>query len=225
MAMTKIYIVRHCEAEGNIKRIFQGHTDGAVSENGRMQLAALANRFKDTDFSAIYTSPLTRAILTAQAINHNGLELKISDELKEIRGGDWEGREFKSFPADFPNESHMWNIEPHLFIAPNGESMKSVYNRMFSFFKKVEEFNKGQTIAIVSHGCAIRNLICAVKGYSHDRLNDIKWSDNTAVTKVIIDGGNRTVIYENDNLHLGELSTIEKQNWWKKQNRDNLIFE
>lgn len=45
--MTTIYLVRHCESMGNINRIFQGHTDEEISENGRMQLEKLAERFRD----------------------------------------------------------------------------------------------------------------------------------------------------------------------------------
>ena len=45
--MTKIYLVRHCESEGNKNRIFQGQHDTDISEKGAKQLSFLANRFKD----------------------------------------------------------------------------------------------------------------------------------------------------------------------------------
>ena len=56
--MTTIYLVRHCEAMGNINRIFQGHTDEEISENGRMQLERLAERFRGIHLDAVYSSPL-----------------------------------------------------------------------------------------------------------------------------------------------------------------------
>lgn len=69
MILTTIYLVRHCEAMGNINRIFQGHTDEEISDNGRLQLEKLAERFRDIHLDALYSSPLKRAYRTAEAVN------------------------------------------------------------------------------------------------------------------------------------------------------------
>lgn len=59
--MTKIYIVRHCEAMGNIKRLFQGSSDFDITEFGAEQLEYLKIRFKNIPLDKVYTSPLIRA--------------------------------------------------------------------------------------------------------------------------------------------------------------------
>ena len=90
--MTTLYLVRHCEAEGNTARVFQGSIDRDISPNGQKQLDRLAERFRDVPLAAVYSSPLLRAYKTAQAVNrYHGLPIVTDDRLKEINGGVWEG--------------------------------------------------------------------------------------------------------------------------------------
>ena len=87
--MTRIILIRHCEAEGNIKRVFQGHTDADISENGRKQLDLLRLRCRNMQIDAIYSSPLKRAYQTAEAINSfRNLTVQIHEDLIEINGPD-----------------------------------------------------------------------------------------------------------------------------------------
>ena len=223
--MTRLYVIRHCEAFGNINRIFQGQSDGPISENGVKQLEKLSERFSDIHLDHIYASPLTRTQLTAQAINHNGLPIVLEEDFKEICGGVWENKPFASFPVDFPEDAYAWNKTPHLFHPKDGEAMTNVYNRVYKAFCRIAKAYDGQTVAIVSHGCAIRNLLCNLKGLPIESLNEVHWCDNTGVLAVESDGQNHHILYENDNSHLGDLSTLKKQAWWRKENREALTFE
>ena len=65
----KIYVVRHCEAAGNKERFFQGRHDSGISGLGDIQLSFLAERFRGIHIDAIYSSPLGRARMTAEAVN------------------------------------------------------------------------------------------------------------------------------------------------------------
>lgn len=67
--MTRIYLFRHAEAEGNIKREFHGQTEGLITPRGRLQLDALAHRCGELPIERIYSSPLIRAVETAKAVN------------------------------------------------------------------------------------------------------------------------------------------------------------
>jgi len=223
--VTKVYIIRHCEAEGNLNRIFQGHTNGNISPNGQLQLDALSKRFEDINIDFIYSSPLQRTLLTAKAACNDRLEIKTDSDLIEINGGKWEGELFASFPEKFPGHARLWNLSPHLFTAPDGESMESVRKRMHDVFQKIVKNHDGQTGIIVSHGCAIRNLLCVLKGYPFERLKDIRWCDNTAVTLCESDGETHNIIFESDLSHAEHLSTLKKQKWWTEENRKKLYFE
>ena len=67
--MTKIYLVRHAEAEGNLYRLVQGHFDGLVTKLGYDQIRALRRRFENIPIDAVYSSDLFRARTTARAVS------------------------------------------------------------------------------------------------------------------------------------------------------------
>lgn len=215
---TTIYLIRHAEAMGNIRRTFQGYLDEDLSPNGYAQLELLAERCKDFPFDAIYSSPLKRALLTAEAANrfHN-LAIDIDPRLIEINGGDFEGVTFEELPHKFPEEYKVWDETPYLFQAPNGEAMAHVQQRMIEAVEDIARQNVGKCICIVSHGCAIKNYLCYAFGWEHQRMMEVGWCDNTAISCLELDDQLRpTVRFHNDNQHVGELSTFAKQTWWKK---------
>lgn len=214
---TKIYLIRHAEAEGNWRRTFQGHSNGEISEKGRRQLELLAERFRDIPLDAVYSSPLRRAVATAQAVNHAGLPIITDDRLMEINGGGFEGLRFDELSEHFPSEHENWRLAPHLFTAPNGESMASVYARMREVMGEIARNNAGKTVAVASHGCAIRNYQCFALGLGLPRIGEVTWCDNTAVT-LLEYGEDFTprVVALGDSSHLPESeSTLATQSWWR----------
>ena len=75
--MTRVYLIRHAEAEGNIYRRAQGRYDGAVSSKGRRQIAELAERFRSIQVDALYSSDRARTFATAGAITkYHPLEIR-----------------------------------------------------------------------------------------------------------------------------------------------------
>ena len=215
---TTVYVVRHAEAAGNIQRIFQGQVDSDISENGALQLEYLKARFAKTPFDVIYSSPLKRAYKTAQAVNAaQGLPIHTRADLMEICAGDMEEKPFARLPELYPKEWHDWDEEPWNYDPPHGESMRQLYARISAAYEDILRLHAGQRIVIVSHGCAIRNLTCYLKGLPVEQLQTIGWADNTSVMKIRREGGRDRILYERDISHLSaELSTLAKQNWWKK---------
>ena len=108
--LTEIYIVRHCQATGNVHHIFQGSTDSEITPCGAKQLEFLAARFAPIHFDAIYSSPRLRARLTAEAINRTmQLPIQIDDDLREIYGGCIEGMTFPDIFKHYPDLENIWN--------------------------------------------------------------------------------------------------------------------
>ena len=217
--ITTLYLVRHCEAEGNWRRTFQGHTDSEVSDKGRRQLEKLAQRFAPIHLDAVYSSPLKRAVATAQAIDRAaGLPIQLEPDVIEINGGRFEGVPFADLPRLFPVEQEAWERHPEAFVAPGGESMAQVYARMQAAIARIVAAHPGETVAVASHGCAIRNYQCYACGWDLSRLNELGWSDNTAVSKFEFEEGDPhpRILYLSDASHLGEGdSTLATQDWWK----------
>lgn len=202
--MTDLYIIRHCEAEGNVKRFFQGVSDCDISECGKKQLELLAERFKKIQIDAIYSSPLKRAYRTAEAVNrYHNLPININEKLIEINGGEIEGVCWENFPQTKPELEYHWNMEPHLFHPKGGEPMSSVYKRCWEAVEEIVAENDGKRVAITSHGCTIRNILCHAQGKPIEQLNTVDWSDNTGVFLLRFkDGATPEILMFNDCSHL-----------------------
>jgi Fructose-2,6-bisphosphatase len=218
--MTRILLVRHCEAQGNTDSVFQGHTDCEISGSGETQLELLALRCRNMPINAIYSSPLRRARLTAEAVNrYHHLEIRTDPRLIEINGGVWEGKPWCDLPALYPEQTEAWYKRPHEFAPENGESMREIYGRIWKGITDIVRENPDKTVCIASHGCAIRNFLCRAQGWPIERLNDVDWCDNTALSIIEFDGDlNSKVVLMNDASHLTpETSVFMHQTWWQKE--------
>lgn len=148
--------------------------------------------------------------------------------MKEINGGDWEGVKFADLPVRFPQSHHDWENAPHLVQMPNGESMVEFQQRLVGEVTRIIGHHPGKNICIVTHGTAIKALMCHFKGISLEGMHNIPWFDNTSITTVDYEEGNFTILSQGEDSHLGmELSTIRNQDWWedyiKKLNERNSI--
>lgn len=204
--MTKIYIVRHCEAVGNIKRMFQGLTDLDITELGTKQLKALEKRFSSIQIDRVLSSPLLRTRKTAKAIIGNkNIELEIEQGLIELDGGVIEGKTYDDIYKEFPDFKDMWQNHPENFAPENGETMPAAYDRIWNTVLKIAKENKGKTVACASHGGVIRCLNCRLIKNDITKMREVPFGYNTAVTLIEFDDKlNYKVVFFDDASHITE---------------------
>ena len=212
--MTYIYIVRHCEAEGNILKIYQGITDMDITKQGEKQLEKLEERFNDINLDAVYTSPLIRTVKTANAIK-GSKEIPIIEDkgLIEISGGIIEGKPFKECFEEIDGFYDMWYNRPEDLSLPQSEPMAAAYERIYNTVLKIAKENDGKTIACATHGGVIRCLICKILYDNIKKLKDVLVPINTAVTLLKIDEKqNIKLEFFNDYSHLDESLYVDIYN-------------
>lgn len=204
--LTKIYIVRHCEALGNVQKLFQGITDLDITENGKSQLEYLTKRFESIELDSVYSSPLIRTQKTAKAIiGKKDMNFIINRGLIEINAGIIEGKPFLESCAKYPQLAETWSNHPEDFAPENGDTMREVYDRIWNAVKNITIENKGKTVACASHGGAIRCLLCKILHDDITKLITVPISGNTAVTLIEFDDQlNPSVKFMNDISHLPE---------------------
>lgn len=229
--MTKIYLIRHAEAEGNLYRIVQGHFNSYITGKGQRQIAALAERFKDIHLDALYSSDLRRTVTTAGAITkYHALPMQLEPRLREIHLGICEGMSFGDMRRLDPEQMDYFNNDPERWHAEGAETFAECTSRMVGIVTEIAERNDGKTVAIVSHGMAIRSLLAYILGVKSEDIPSLPHGDNTAVSCLNYENGSFTVEFYNDNSHLPpELSTFAKQSWWRKESggvdMGNLSYE
>jgi broad specificity phosphatase PhoE len=152
MATRELILVRHGETVHNVARITQGWSDSDLSERGREQVLRLAERLKAMKPTALYSSPLGRAMSTARAIaDATGLEIVPLDDLREMNYGRWEGRAFLDIRKEDEEIYKRWIADEHC-PCPEGESHHDVRERLARAFASVNS----ERPVLVAHGTAIR---------------------------------------------------------------------
>ena len=228
--MTKIFLIRHAEAEGNIYRRAHGHFNGLITEKGYKQMDLLAKRFNDEQIHAVYSSDLARAANTAEALSKpRDLEISLSEMLREVDIGIWEDKAWGDIEYLYRDMSNKFTYDPEGWSTDGSESYDNVKARMSYFITETAKKHDGETIAVFSHGFAIRALLCMLEGIVSKETDKMPYCDNTAVTLLHFDNGELKVINHSCNAHLSkEHSTLEQQTWWRAEKKhrisENLRF-
>ena len=184
---------------------FQGQIDTPLTPLGLRQAGALGKRLSGIELHGVYASPLERARQTAGAIAElHGLPVQILPELTEMYGGAMEGMSFTELQERDPEQFRMFDELPHKFVGPeDSESMALLYARAVSAIEGIAAAHPGQNVAVVSHGCLIRCLVCHAQGGTLQTLGKTKWSANTGLFHITYDASGQVALHsENDLTHL-----------------------
>ncbi len=213
--MTEIYLIRHGEAEGNVFRRLHGQYDSLLMPLGHRQADCVKRRFADIRIDACFSSDLTRASLTAQAIYvPKGLSLHRDPVFREVDVGAWEDLPYGYLDHFEPEQMWNFNHNPPIWRAEGAETFDTYTQRFLAGMERAAQAYDGGTIAIFSHGAVIRGTLLRL--FYWGRPEDLPYSDNAGVSKLRYDHGTFTADFLNDNSHLPqELSTFARQKWWR----------
>ena len=176
MEPVRLLLVRHGATLLSAEDRFAGSTDVELSDEGRSQAGALAQRLRDETISAIYCSPMKRTQETASILARpHELDLLKDDGLREINHGRWEGLRRPEVEAAYPEEYQAWEADPFTFAPQGGESGLSVMARSLPVIRGIVLKHPGRTVVAVSHKATIRLVICGLLGIDargyRDRLD------------------------------------------------------
>lgn len=186
--MTKIYLVRHGDVEGNSGevRTFAGARDLELTPLGLRQAEAVANRLKGERIDAVYSSTLQRAWRTAEGIAaHHGLQNTRDARWNEVNYGDWEGLSEEQILA---GHAELWKQrvdDPWSIAPPGGESYQMLWARLEPAWNQILESHAGQTVVIVGHNGSLRVLLCQLLGAPPANARRLRIG-NCSMTKVDI---------------------------------------
>jgi broad specificity phosphatase PhoE len=176
MTITRLLLVRHGATAATEEDRFSGSTGVELSEQGRWQAARLGERLADQAIAAVYSSPLSRALETAQIVaRHCALEPVTRDGLREIGHGHWEGRKREDVEREFGDEYAAWEADPFTFAPVGGESGLAVLARALPVIRDIVTAHPGGQVLVVSHKATLRLVLSSLlafdpRGY-RDRLD------------------------------------------------------
>ncbi len=200
--MVKIILVRHGETDWNlVKRIQGGDSDTPLNENGQRQAAALATRLKDENILAVFSSPLQRALNTAQAIaaSHR-LKIEELPALKEIKVGILEGRLAAEITQHFDEYLCGDGAEKKVYIPPGGESIEDVQKRAWDTITGLAAQYSNGSLVLVTHYFVIMAVVCRVLELPLYKMSRLRLTNGT-VSSFTMDNGNLRLELFNDGCH------------------------
>ncbi|MBW2147056.1 MAG: histidine phosphatase family protein [Deltaproteobacteria bacterium] len=155
--MTHIYLVRHAESSWNPIKRLQGVQDPPLSVKGRQQAKRVGQRFRDIRLDAIYSSNLTRAFQTAEAIARaTGLSVVVEEGLQEISFGEWEGMLIPEVDLDgYHTFLEYWVHRVKYQPVSGSESLETCRDRMVGAISRIIQRHSDGSVAVVSHGSAL----------------------------------------------------------------------
>ena len=205
--MTTIYLIRHAQAEGNLYRRCHSWHNGLITVRGRAQIEELERRFQSVHIDAVYSSDLYRTMTTARAVcRPRDLPLRVDPDLREIGAGVWEDVPWGQLLHDHRDSLTAFLACEAGWQVEGSETHPQVRRRMQAVLERIAAAHPNQTVAVVSHGCAIRAALSAFLGLGPEQIGQIPLGNNTSVSKLEADDGRFQVIYYNDESHLADHS-------------------
>ena len=172
--MAEVILVRHGQTAWNIAEVFRGQIDIELDTTGLKQAELLAEYLNHRNLEAVYSSPLQRAVQTAEAIvRHHGLTVEITLGLNDIDFGDWQGLSLEEVSNKFSKLYSAWVSAPHRVKIPSGESLDDVRQRATTLVNEVVKKHEG-AVVLVSHRVVHKVLICALLGLDNSHFWDIR---------------------------------------------------
>lgn len=137
-----LFLIRHAQTYSNLEGKLQGQKDSALTPEGYRQIEALVKRLRilhsHLPFKAVYSSPISRALITAESISEN-LKLPLYPEplLAEMDHGKWDGKTLNDLKLEYREEWNYWKNSPQLAKFPDGESLLQATDRFREFIDKL----------------------------------------------------------------------------------------
>ncbi|MGH9881381.1 MAG: histidine phosphatase family protein [Pyrinomonadaceae bacterium] len=156
----RLYLIRHGEVVGAAAGKLLGRTDTPLSERGLEQSYQLAEVLFTTQLSAVYSSDLQRASMTAEIIaKRSNLNAQESSAWREIDMGEWEGRTVAALHDEAPEMITQLFNDPTSFEYPGGESFAAFTARIQKGLDDLLTTHGGGEIALLTHGGVCRTII------------------------------------------------------------------
>ena len=206
--MTRIAIIRHGQTEWNEGEgeRFRGRAELDLDQIGMGQARAAVARIARWQVSAIYSSPLRRAVSTAKILaSPFDLEVQLLEGLIDIDYGKWQGLSLKEAAADDSELYALWLKSPHLVTFPEGESLEQVRIRTVAALETLLAQHPEQTIVLVSHKVVCKVLICSILGLDNSHFWQVE-QDTGAIDLVETRDRLLRVSLLNDTCHLKNLN-------------------
>ena len=197
-----LILVRHGETRLNRAGRILGLCDLPLNETGRAQADALARALRSALPFRLYTSPVARAVETAQAISSTlRVPANPLEGLAEADAGELEGLTGGEMRARFPEFARRWDEDPATATMPGGESLAQVQCRAWSAVQRLLADHETETVVAVTHNFAIQAVLCGALEMPLRNFRRLR-QDVGSISRLELTGSSSSLLSLNDTSHL-----------------------
>jgi probable phosphoglycerate mutase len=200
--VTRLVLVRHGETEWHAENRYAGISDVQLTEHGVAQARRLARWARTAELSAVWSSPLTRARLTAaECAEATARPLHVDARLCELDFGRGDGLTRAEMRQRFPAAVAAFHDDPVAHHLPDGEDPAAAAQRFTDCLAEIAAGRPGGRVLVVAHTTAIRLALCRLIGIplrEYRRLFPV--IHNCALTEIELDGDRIAVLQFNTPL-------------------------
>jgi alpha-ribazole phosphatase len=167
---TRLVLVRHGEPDESVRGRCYGRLDVGLSTHGYEQVRRMRQALRDEPISAIYSSPLRRALESARVLGAGRSIVAVDERLREIDFGDFEGLTYDEVAERFPEKYEEWMKHPTDVAFPGGETFAAMMARVHDVLEEVRHTHAGHTAVVVSHGGVNRIALASALALQPCRL-------------------------------------------------------
>ena len=172
MPLLRLHLLRHGQTNASRGNLFCGRRlDPLLTEEGLAMADAFAAAYRERRWAGIYSSPLRRAVTTAQPLaDAVGLPVQTRDGFAEIDYGAWDGLSAPEVAERFPIEYARWTADPAWNPPTGGETAVALAQRVTNELESIATEHDQGNVLIVAHKATIRVAICALLGVDVGRF-------------------------------------------------------
>ena len=203
---TILLLARHGQTDDNARSVFQGQRGAGLNERGRAQAERLAARVAGT-IDLVVSSDLQRARETAEIVARAAkLDVAIDRALREVDVGAWSGLAYDEVAARFPEEWAAFRAGIDV-ARGGGETYAALAERIHAALSDIARRARGKRVLVVSHGAALRSVVCKTLGVPPRWTAPLAGMANAALTTLVFDDDDAPRVHAyNDASHLGDLA-------------------
>lgn len=211
--MTGFFLLRHAQTPYNKDQRFRGRIDVPLSGTGRQQAGAVSDALADEKISAIYGSPLSRAMETVRPLAERlGLPLLPLPELIDMDFGEWEGWSLDEAAERAPELFEVWKRNPERMTFPGGESLAQVQQRAMAGLARLVETHRDGAVAICTHRVVCKLILLGLLGLGPEKFWVIQ-QDTAGINRFFYDPPRAIIRTINETQHLNALGGALRQDF------------
>jgi len=204
LRVSTLFLVRHGETDWNRSGQIMGEQPVPMNENGEAQVKRLATFLQSRSIHALYSSPVARALQTAEILA-SALQVPVTADrgLTEINVGEWEGQYWKHLTDEFARQ--QFYTRPEEARPPGGETLSEVQTRAVAAVERARTREGADRLLFVSHADVVRTILAHYLRLDLKTVRQLR-IDHASLTALEINGTLADLLFLNYTTDPGSLS-------------------